>query len=114
MSRIPLLLLGYALAGCLLFSCGLGQVSKELTVNVSPNFSGALHIHVCEKTAPENNITLDEKGEGSTSMCLGKDERVQLRIVGKDRLEVIPANLVKVTRTGDGIPTALETTIQAD
>jgi hypothetical protein len=92
----------------------MGQAPKELAVNVPHNFSGALHIHVCEKNAPENNITVDDRGEGSTSMCLGKDEKVELRIVGKDRPEVIPANLVTINRTGDGIPTSLEAKIQAD
>jgi hypothetical protein len=79
-----------------MFSFGLGQASKELTVNVPHQFSGVLHIHLCDRTALENNITPDDKGEASTSMCLGKDEKVQLRIVSKDRLEIIPANLVMV------------------
>jgi len=113
-SRIPTLLSAYALVGCLMFSCGLGRAPKELTVNVPQHFSGSLHIHLCEKPAPENNITVDDKGEGSSSMCLGKEEKVQLRITRKDRFELIPANLVTINRTGDGIPTGLEVKIQAD
>jgi hypothetical protein len=114
MSRISILVCGDILAGCLMFSCGLGQAPKELTVGVPHDFSGSLHIHVCDKTARENNIAVDDIGEGSTSMCLEKDDRVQLRIIGQDRREIIPANLVTITRTGDGIATVVEAKIQAN
>jgi hypothetical protein len=112
--RIPTVLSAYVLIGCLMVSCGLGRAPKELTVAVPHNFSGSLHIHMCDDNAPENNITANDKGEVSTSTCLGKNEEVQLRIVGKDGIEVIPANLVRIDRTGDGIATVVEAKITAD
>ena len=81
--RIPAVLFAYKLIGCLMVSCGMGQAPKELTVNVNQRFSGVLHIHVCDKNAVENNITADGKGEGSTSMCLGKDERYKFELSAK-------------------------------
>ena len=103
--RIPAVLFAYMLIGCLMASCGSGQAPKELTINVPHQLSGLMHVHLCDKSAPGNNITIDDKGEGSTSMCPDKNQMIQLRVMSKKGSEVIPANMVTISRSDDGFAT---------
>jgi hypothetical protein len=95
----------------LVFSCGAKRQAEVLKVDVPEGFVGTLNIAACNSKAPDE-VVADAKGEGTTSICsASKQLRMTVRR-GAETLE-IPAQDVKVVRTGDDIVILIQAQVPA-
>jgi hypothetical protein len=88
---------------CFLVSCAKSG-GTAITVQVADTFSGLARIDACVKDAHEN-VTVDERGHGTTSACPSGD--LDLVVVRRGKIIFIPSDHVSVLRTGDGIPVVI-------
>jgi hypothetical protein len=95
-----------------MFSCASNSRPEQLTIHVPPHFSGTAHINTCMAGAASNEITLDAKGEGQTSLCPARGHRVEVEVIANDRHQRFVDSELNLQRTGDGIPTSIEFHIQ--
>ena len=92
----------------LMLSCAWSSRPDELTVRDPGHFQGMVHVDTCVSGAPAQDITLDLKGAGKTSLCPGANHTVEIDLIEEGRHYKIAANQVHIQRTGDGMATSLE------
>jgi hypothetical protein len=92
---------------CFLVSCA-KTGGTAITVQVADAFSGLVRIDACVKDAHEN-VTVDERGYGTTSACPSGD--LDLVVVRRGKIIPIPPDRVSVVRTGDGMPIVITANI---
>ena len=97
----------------LLLSCAPSAQPDHLTIRDPRHFTGTLHVNTCVSGAPSNDITLDEHGAASTSLCPAADHTIELEIIETDQHYKVASNKVRVRRTGDGIATSIEVNLPA-
>jgi hypothetical protein len=97
----------------LMLSCAWSSHPDELTVRDAAHFQGMVHVDTCVSGAPSQDITLDAKGMGKTSLCPAADHTVEIDLVEDGRHYKIAANQVHIQRTGDGMATSLEVKLPA-
>jgi hypothetical protein len=108
--RSNLLYISAAVLGTLfwMLSCGASLHPDQLTVRAPKMFSGAMHVSTCVAGAPAGEVTLDEQGQGKTSLCPGVDHSVELEVIRTDRRYKLNSTEVHILRAGDGISTSIE------
>jgi len=111
-SSAPLVLAIHLFAIFLMLSCGSARPPKQILVRAQPDYSGTVHLDVCVKNSPADDISLDAQGIGTTSLCPSADERIQITVIrGSQAITIAPPD-VHVSRTGDGIATSVETNLR--
>jgi hypothetical protein len=83
-----------------LVSCAAKSAPTRISVTVADNYSGAIHLESCVRSATVPVVT-DSQGNGVTSACPYGDVELAVARQGKT-IYIMPEN-VHVERTGDGI-----------
>jgi hypothetical protein len=95
----------------LVFSCGAKRQAEVLKVEVPERFAGTLNISACDARAPDDVVT-NAKGEGITSIC-SASKQLRITVRRGDQTLEIPAQEVKVVRTGDDIVILIQAKVPA-
>jgi hypothetical protein len=92
----------------LMLSCAWSSHPDELRVRDPGHFQGMVHVDTCVSGAPAQDITLDAKGMGKTSLCPAAGHTVEIDLIEQGRHYKIAANQVHIQRAGDGMTTSIE------
>jgi hypothetical protein len=92
-----------------MLSCASSSHPDQLKVHVPEQFSGIIHVDTCAKGTPSGEeVTVDAKGLGKTSLCPAADHSVEIEVVRANREYKISSSEVQIQRTGDSIATSIE------
>jgi len=92
-----------------MLSCAFSSPPDRLTIHVPAHAQPAvLHVDTCVSGAPADDVYVDERGVGKTSLCPEANHSVELEIVGDNGDQRVPSDKVQVRRTGDGFATSVE------
>jgi len=92
----------------LMLSCGSSAHPDRLTVRLPPHFSGSLHVATCIPGAPAEDVPVDDRGLGQTSLCPDSSRSIELDVIAEGRHIRIAVPQAQISRTGDGIATSIE------
>jgi hypothetical protein len=103
----------YLSAACLttaslMLSCGSSAHPDRLTVRLPPHFSGSLHVTTCIPNAPAEDIPVDDRGLGQTSLCPDSSHSIELEVIAEGRHIRVAVPQAQIHRTGDGIATSID------
>jgi len=84
-----------------LLACNRRPVS--ISVEVPPDYRGGVTVELCVSGKP-SVAHIEQHGQGQTSICVGKGERVSVFYVQGDTRTEIAEERVRVETTGDGVP----------
>jgi hypothetical protein len=84
-----------------LLACTRRPVS--ISVEVPPDYRGGVTVELCVSGKP-GVAHIDQRGQGQTSVCVGKGEGVSVFYVQGDTRTEIAEERVRVETTGDGVP----------
>jgi hypothetical protein len=84
-----------------LLACSRRPVS--ITVEFPPDYVGEVTVELCVSGKP-SMAHVDQRGQGQTSICVGKNERIRVFYVQSNTPTEIAQKRVRVQTTGDGYP----------
>lgn len=95
-------LVPHLLAGTILLSCGAKPKALEISVEVRPEYRGALRVTPC--SSRNGPARADELGRAYVAACPQPGQEIELVITRGDKSYHIPSERLTVSKTGDGIP----------
>ncbi|MGC2719315.1 MAG: hypothetical protein WA209_06980 [Candidatus Acidiferrales bacterium] len=90
-----------------LLSCASQKPPFKVAIAAPAAFTGAVHVKLCELGAPAA-AQLDPNGAGVTSACPEPGDHLVIVGTRGPSSIYIPHDAIRVVRTGDGIPIALD------
>ena len=98
----------HLLAATILLSCGAKPKALEISVEVQPEYRGALRVTPCSS----RNGPADELGRAYVAACPQPGQEIQLLISQGGKSYHIPSERLTVNKTGDGIPVEVIASIE--
>ena len=90
-------------------SCGSSAPSDQLTIHVPATHAyKSVRVDTCVAGAPVDDVQLDSKGVGKTSLCPRSGHIVAVQLDDGAWKQRISQTQVEVHRTGDGLATSIE------
>ena len=83
-----------------LLACTRRPVS--ISVEVPPDYRGGVTVELCVSGKP-GVAHIDQRGQGQTNVCVGRDERISVFYVQGDTRSEVAEERVRVETTGDGV-----------
>jgi hypothetical protein len=90
-----------------LWSCASQKPPFKVSVACAQNFAGHIHVSLCQN-ASGAIAKLDERGNGSSSVCPAPGDNVEIFAQRGSDSVVVPHENISVIKTGDDIPIALD------
>jgi hypothetical protein len=96
-----------------MLSCASSAPPDRLRVHLPARRNAhVLHVDTCVSGASVNEVYVDERGQGQTSLCPASEREVDVEVVDGKRRYTLGSTDVQIRRTGDGIATSIEAPIR--